>query len=78
MARSRKPDDESYREYGRANQDVGADFDSRATRSHYGAIQRVDFTGHGLLPLSASTNLRGFHLVRFETVISRSDSPLPD
>ncbi len=50
MACSRKPDGRSHREYGSAGDKVGIDFDSHAFRSSHGAIQRVDFTGHGLPP----------------------------
>jgi len=59
MACSRKPDDQSNREYGRAGDEVGIDFDSDAVSSNYGAIQRVDVTGRGLLPLRASSNVWG-------------------
>ncbi len=59
MACSRKPDDESCREYGRASDEVGIDFDSDAVSSNYGASRRVDASGHGLLPLRASSNMWG-------------------
>ncbi len=63
---SRKPDDQSQREHGRAGDDVGIDFDSDAVSSNYGASRRVDVTGHGLIPLRASSNMRGSILVRLE------------
>ncbi len=66
MACSRKPDDQSRREYGHAGEEVGIDFGSDAVSSNYGAIQRVDFTGHGLRPRRVSSNMRDSSWLRLE------------